>query len=409
MAPRGQRNLLQDLNASESGARRTNVRCWGSTSSTRRATNRCHGQQMPTATSHHYVPQWLQRRFLEGTQRLWYLDLTPDFIGLPDSRVCVRDDLKHWGPKRCFCVDDLYCTHFAGTPADAIEKEFFGPIDGQASDSIQYFATGEYAPSNSFYGRFLKYLSAQKLRTPKGLDWLRKFAGEALRLPMGTAEDLMSLLRSISEMHITTWSEAFWEVVSADGSEVGFLLSDHPVTVYNCRVAPTGGYARYPLDPPIEMVGTRTIFPLDSRTCLILSNMEFIESPSQEWKRAFAKRTNGRAFGVSWFSPEFITRGRVLTTESVIQLNYILKKRARRYVAAPHERWLYPEHDLRERYWPKFDETLRPTRRTVREEVWMEFSDGTQVAFDAFGRPITDAEKWREMERFRSHIQSQRR
>lgn len=36
---------------------------------------------MAIAKNHHYVPQWLQRRFLEGNERFHYLDLTPDFTG----------------------------------------------------------------------------------------------------------------------------------------------------------------------------------------------------------------------------------------------------------------------------------------------------------------------------------------
>jgi uncharacterized protein DUF4238 len=362
----------------------------------------CSSRTTMTARIHHYVPQWLQRRFLETETRLYYLDLSPERVRRPDGRFYTRRQLLHWGPQRCFSAVDLYSAQFPGQPMDVVERQFFGLIDDRAAKAAPCIVADEYAPKMEYYTHFLQYLSAQKMRTHKGLDWLRSFAGYAFSAPFDTPEALMSVLQHISEMHITTWTECHWEVLSAETADIGFLLSDHPVTAYNSRAFPGSRFCRYPLDPVIEMLGTRTIFALDSRHCLVLSNQEYLEEPSPQ--QAFRMRTNPRAFGTSLFSPLYINRGRCLSTEEVLQINFILKSRTKRYIAAPEGSWLYPEKALRRVHWPRFDNTLQPRNFTLRRGIWLTYSDGTEVAVDGLGRPITDSHEWEEMNRFKEHL-----
>jgi Protein of unknown function (DUF4238) len=350
-----------------------------------------------TARSHHYVPQWLQRRFLEGESRLFYRDLAPDVVEHPRGSSHVRRATLRWGPEKCFAATDLYAVNLPGHQADVVERQFFGQIDANASRAIKYFADGGYAPQNVYYEWFLHYLSVQKMRTPKGLDWLRSF-GDYPFGPRLTREALMSTLASIGDMHITTWAESVWEVVDAPLPEVGFILTDHPVTAFNLKAYPTSKLTRYPLDPVIEMLGTRTLFPLSAGRCLILSNHEFVENPSPT--SALKPRTNPRSFGFTFFSPMHIARGRGLTAEETWYINFILKRRARRYVAAPVRDWLTPEEHIRSQDWAHLDSILQPPKPELLQEIWAEFEDGTKVAIDRLGRPITDPAKIERMERF---------
>jgi hypothetical protein len=347
------------------------------------------------AHTHHYVPQWLQRRFLVNQDRYFYRDLTPERFTKPNGTEYTRRATNRWGPKKCFAAEDLYAVNFPGYQSDIVEKEFFGVIDDQAAKSIDFFVSDVLAPHNDYYGWFLRYLSIQKMRTPKGLDWLRSFGSYAFG-PIRTPEDLMTRLRQIGEMHITTWAESVWEVVEASAPDVGFILTDSPVTVYNLKAYPGSRFVSYPLEPPIELLGSRTIFPLDSRHSLILSNQEFVENPSPT--SCLRPRSNPRSFASTFFSPLHIVRGRSLTADEVRSINFILKKRALRYIAAQREEWLDPECELQIPGWASLDALLQPQKVTFIKSIRASFSDGQQVTVDRLGRPITDPEALAEME-----------
>ena len=50
------------------------------------------------------------------------------------------------------------------------------------------------------------------------------------------------------------------EIVSAADSDVKFIVTDHPVTVYNAAVDPTSPQCAYPQDPIVATLGTQTVF-----------------------------------------------------------------------------------------------------------------------------------------------------
>jgi hypothetical protein len=191
-------------------------------------------------------------------------------------------------------------------------------------------------------------------------------------------------------------------VVEAPTPEIGFLLTDHPVTAYNLKTYPGSRFTRYPLDPVIELLGTRTLFPLDTAHCLILSNQEFVEKPTL--RSCLKTRTNARAFGFTFFSPMHVIRGRRLTVEQTWSINFILKKRSGRYIAALQREWLDPENRIPSQDWARLDPFLRPEKVTLIKEIWAEFSDGRRVAIDRLGRPITDPKQIADMEEFERQI-----
>jgi hypothetical protein len=53
-------------------------------------------------------------------------------------------------------------------------------------------------------------------------------------------------MQALRQMHCTMWLEAVREVVSAEDSDVKFIITDHPVTMYNPRCPPDSAQCRYP-------------------------------------------------------------------------------------------------------------------------------------------------------------------
>jgi hypothetical protein len=88
---------------------------------------------------------------------------------------------------------------------------------------------------HSHFKVFFEYLDTQKIRTPKGLDWL------SAQYPRLTQNDLMFEMQGISVMHCTIWTEGVREIVSAQDADVKFIVSDHPVTIYNYAIPPDIG------------------------------------------------------------------------------------------------------------------------------------------------------------------------
>lgn len=60
-----------------------------------------------------------------------------------------------------------------------------------------------------------------------------------------------------------------------------------------------------------------------------------------------AERENFRVDSPAIFARDNIQSGRQLREKEVLAINYILKKRAARYIAAAEKEWLYPETRLR--------------------------------------------------------------
>src|SRR5436190_988716 len=71
------------------------------------------------------------------------------------------------------------------------------------------------------FQNFFAYIDAQKIRTPKGLDWIRARYGQIDQV------NLMLEMQALRQMHCTMWLEAVREVVSAEDSDVKFIVSDH--------------------------------------------------------------------------------------------------------------------------------------------------------------------------------------
>jgi hypothetical protein len=238
----------------------------------------------------HYVPIWYQKRFLpSGQDSFFYLDLYPEKKMLADGRVITMKNLYRWGPKNCFWEKDLYTTMFFGIPTDEIERYLFGTIDQQGSAGLRALISQDFPKLYHYFLNFFEFLDAQKLRTPKGLDWIRS------HYPGLSHIQLMYEMQALRQMHCTMWVEAVREIVSAEDSSVKFIVSDHPVTIYNPVCPPDSPQCRYPDDPPIAMIASQTIFALDLEHCLILTNLEYAREPNRV--DPLTNRTHARYFG----------------------------------------------------------------------------------------------------------------
>ncbi|OFV93358.1 MAG: hypothetical protein A3F68_07890 [Acidobacteria bacterium RIFCSPLOWO2_12_FULL_54_10] len=335
----------------------------------------------PPTSQNHYVPIWYQKGFIVGPRTsLYFLDLDPPKTVLPDGRVIAGRAVSPRAPKSCFWSEDLYTTKFGSTLNDEVERYLFGAIDNYGASAVRAFASNDLAMIHKLFQRFFEYLDAQKLRTPKGLDWIKS------KYPNLTQLGLMLEMQGLRQMHCTMWYESVREIVSAKQSDVKFIVTDHPVTVYNAACPPASLTCQYPDDPSIEFKGTQTIFVLDADHCLILSNLEYAKNPTNVDLKA--SRTNARYYGQSIARTDAFVRSRKLSSEEVNSINHLLKARATRYIAASEKDWLYPER-LPLGTWEAIGKTLLPPSDELWHfggEIYIGYKDGTTHYQDEFGR-----------------------
>ncbi|MFW1508622.1 DUF4238 domain-containing protein [Vibrio parahaemolyticus] len=351
---------------------------------------------MQTSYRHHYVPEWYQRRFmLDGQKSYFRLDLSPEEIVRPDGQSVKIGEILNKGPTRFFYEVDLYTTQWFGEKNDEIERHLFGHIDSSGSKALSALASEEWMREiHPHVTNIFEYMDAQRIRTPKGLEWLTRVTRAK------THNELLLRMQELRRMHCTMWAEASLEVVSANESETKFIVSDNPVTLYNSVFYPGNEQCRFPNDPGIHLKGTRTIFPTDLNHCVILTNKEFARSPGKF--KAPKPRTNARYFDQTIINYSDFIREREFSEQQVIVVNHILKSRAHKYIAAAKKEWLYPEKYLKKKDWGKLDKVFvsKSTKLLGRDsEIFIGGEGGKLMATqDEFGcRPQSSGE-WKAKE-----------
>jgi hypothetical protein len=341
-----------------------------------------------------------------GQTRYHYLDLRPSTV-VQDGFAYRRRNLLHWGPAQCFYKDDLYTLHVRGLTSDQFEKRFFGDVDRHGRKAVETF--GSYDGFNNMVHESFPilpaYMDAQRFRTPRGLDHLRKLASV-----QGQNQTLV-VMSQLFRLHTTMWTEGVWEVVFARNSRTKFIVSDEPVTFFNRRIFPSE--VDYPGgDIELNRVGTRTLFPLGLESCLIVTHVQLIRNP---WQDPLTVRTNARAYQQSLVMTNGTHFGRELEEEEVLRVNWILKKRATRYIAAAERDWLYPESKLGHTEWAKLDEDwfLYPHLWKVpfTSETVVGYEDGSSYAQDEYGRRRNNPkyrDKKSSQEEWESHLRAQK-
>lgn len=333
----------------------------------------------------HYVPQWYQRGFLlNNSNQLHYLDLTPETKPLPNGRD-ISIDYKKPNPRptsKCFYQTDLYTTFFGDYINDEIERKLFGEIDDTGAKAVKAFISEDISEWHNNFSNFFSHIDSQKIRTPKGLHWIKSHYPDLSQL------ELMVEMQAIRNLHCTIWMEGIREIVSAKNSDIKFILSDHPVTVYNYVYPPDSEQCAIPNDPSIALKGTQTIFPLDMNHCLILTNYEYAKNPNTE--NPTESRINPRPIrnGICVAGTDAFIRSRFLNETDVEKINIIIKQRAYRYIAAPEKKWLYPEKNI-QLNWSELKTVLLPPEDNLLQfggEIYVGNKDGSTYYQDAFGR-----------------------
>ena len=328
----------------------------------------------------HYVPQWYQRGFLaKGQHKLHVLNLHPTVTNLPNGGTLAERQVEDLSPKLAFKEHDLYTTRFGHHLNDEIEKFLFGRIDKIGADAVRAWIAGDQVRIHREFHNFFEYLDAQKLRTPKGLDWILKYYNALPQM------ELMRQMQALRQMHATMWTECVREIVSAAKSPVKFIVTDHPVTIYHPELGPNTVDCQYPGDPGVELIGSQIVFALDANHCLILTHLEYAENPAKA--AVLSRRTNARFRGQSMARTDAFIRGRELTEAEVHAVNFVLKSRAKKYVAASNPAWLFPELHC-QLQWAEISTTLLPNRELWRfgGEMYIGYKDGTSAYRDKFGR-----------------------
>lgn len=345
---------------------------------------------MSVTRKNHYVPQWHQKRFFTpGRKTHFLLDLKPPSYKGRDGRVSSDRSLFASPTSRAFVEQDLYSTFFGVEVNDEIERKLFGDIDRRGADAIRAFCGDDERSWHEHFEDLFEFLDIQKLRTPKGLAWLRRQYPEIGRLgemlPGVAQNQLMWEMQGIRMLNVTTWTTGVREIVSAERAGVKFILSDHPVTVYNHAIPPSDARNRYPDDPSIALKGSQTLFPLGPDHLLILTNLEYAKDPGVYPN---AKRTFARNYQSTMVSTIEFIKTRYLTDDQVAEVNFVIKARADRYVAGSRREDLYPEKvvskswaDLRATFLPPTDELYR-----FGGEMFASFENGDVHYQDEFGR-----------------------
>ena len=339
---------------------------------------------MPDYRRNHYVPKWYQNRFLTDDVRekkFFYLDLTPD-TKISGKKRYKRKALLRWGPSKCFYKQDLYTTKFGNWESTEIEEKFFGKVDNFARAAIEYWSTFKHPSANyESSHNLLLYMSIQKLRTPKGLEYLSNL------VKLSDKNMVLIMLQKLQPLFCALWAECIWSIVDASKSETKFIISDHPVTVYNKRCFPFSDDCRGANDPDIRLNGTHTIFPLSINKALILTNLSWVRNP---YGNPLKKRPHPDLLRPAMFNFLSIQTDRILTEEEVVVINYIIKQSAYRYIAASKEDWLYPEKKFKVKRWDKIGDSymLMPDPRSVSFSggIITGYENGRSDAFDEYGR-----------------------
>lgn len=337
-------------------------------------------------TRNHYVPVWYQKRFISPSSRdkeLFYLNLSPN--SFTDNRGIVRlkKSLHRQGPKKSFFEDDLYTTILNGRRSTEVEKNFFGEIDTKGRNAVECFENFDLGLSglHEAFQNLMPFLSTQRLRTPKGLGWLRKDSG--------TNDKNWILLRMqfLKNLFSAIWTESVWLIADASQSKTKFIISDHPVTTYNRDLRPLAKECKGFGDPDIRMNGTHTIYPLSAEKILILTNRSWALNPYQS---PIKLRPNPIYERDAMFSLLDVQLKRHLSEQEVREINFIIKRRAFRYIAAGQEEWLYPEKYVSLGDWNKFGHGYLcmpdPRSMALTSGMVIGYKGGRSDAFDPYGR-----------------------
>jgi hypothetical protein len=224
-------------------------------------------------------------------------------------------------------------------------------------------------------------VSTRRFRLPPELLLMRR---QQSVLAPDDPNQVLAALTGVFQAYSTMWVEGVWEIVRARQSKTKFIVTDNPVTLY-CKTMFHSEWT-YPEDCNLKQIGTRTLFPLGLDSCLVITNLQLVRHPKAT---PTEHRANARYYDHTVKHLGEIQFGRELEEDEVVRINYILKKRATRYIAAAEKEWLYPEQHVSTTDWRLLDDDwfLLPNlwKVSFTSEILMG-GDGWAWAMDEYGR-----------------------
>ena len=163
-------------------------------------------------------------------------------------------------------------------------------------------------------------MSVQKPRTPKGLAHLAHLT------KLKSKNVVLLAMQRFQNLHCAIWAESVWAIAEAENCATKFIVSDHPVSVYNRIAFLTRCFAAASTIPRFGDNGSHTIFPLSPTKVLILTNLSWVRNP---YGNANRLRPNPNPLRTAMFKFTDIQIGRQLSETEVNQINFVIKKRAR--------------------------------------------------------------------------------
>ena len=118
-----------------------------------------------------------------------------------------------------------------------------------------------------------------------------------------------------------------------------------------------------------------------------MTNLSWARNP---YGNPLKERPHSQLFRTAMFKFTDIQTGRLLSEQEVLAINYIIKSRADRYIAAAKKEWLFPENTLANKRWDKIGKSylLMPDPRsmTFSSEIIIGYDDKRADFFDEYGR-----------------------
>ncbi len=325
-----------------------------------------------TAKSQHYVQQAYQEGFLDdGKTNFWILD--KNLLVRPDGQI-ENNNIRERGARVCFEGKFFYASNYY-KEKDFLEKEFFGPIDSSGAEALEYMLSNikNILPRRDIGMSFLKYISAQKFRTPKGLKLIEKSIPGKI-----TKEDLLEKLQEIHENMSITLTESVIEILDASSCETKFIVSDAPVVEINQYVS------RAELDLYLSK-GTQVIFPISKDLCFVSTPRELAEKKITK-KDYLKPRINARKYGTTIFDIRKLQNVRNINDAEVATINKVIKEHAQRYIAGAKKEFLFPSPES-----SNITQVITPKKFKKSGGIAREI-DGEVVGIDEFGRPLEGKE-----------------
>lgn len=325
-----------------------------------------------TTKSQHYVQQAYQESFFEdGKTNFWILD--KNMLVKPNGEI-ENNLIRERGTRVCFEGDFFYASNYY-KEKDYLEKKFFGPIDATGAKSLKYMLSDDkhILPGGDVGINLLKYISAQKFRTPKGLGLIKEsFSGNLSR------ENLLEILQQVHENMTITLAESVIEILDASKCETKFIVGDAPIVEWN----------RYASQPDIDkylLKGTQVVFPISKNFCLVSTPRELANKELA--KKDFLKaRINARKYGSAIFDIRKLQNLRNINNDEVFAINKLIKDHALRYIAGGKQDYLFPPNNL-----PDVGSIITPKEFKRSSGIAHEVN-GKVVGVDEYGRSLEGKE-----------------